>query len=787
MKANFFSKTTIIFLLSPIFLYAQQIKYNRAKISLDAQHSIKQLAQLGVEVDHGYYAKNAYVINDFSEKEIQLISNQGFKVEILIDDVSKYYELGADENAERVDWACNAIFTYRHQKPKNFKLGSMAGFYTYKEMLAIFADMKAKFPKLITSAAPIDTFKTYEKRPIHWLKISDNPDKNEPNESKTFYNALHHAREPAGLSQLIYYMWYLLENYDKSLEVKYLMDNSELYFVPCVNPDGYVFNETNKPNGGGLWRKNRRMLGDTAFGVDLNRNYGFKWAFDDNGSSPFAQSETYRGDKAFSEPETQAIKFLCEKNQFGTILNYHSYGNLLIYPWAFSDTLADASFLEMGKALTRYNQYQYGTTTETVGYFVNGDSDDWMYGETKAYSFTPEVSESGFWINASNILPVCADNLHQNLVAAQLNLQTATLLNTSPHFSDSSGKITYDIQRIGSKDGIFKVNLLPISNNVIANNPPVDYNLKRFEKKSGTFNYQVKAGTAPNSEIRFLLGLYNGTFFKYDTIKIYYQNDAPLLSDNANTTSGWISSGKTWATTNSTFISAPNSITDSPSGNYEDNSTTVLASKNYITLPNKDKIILRFWVKWDIERDRDYAMVSIATSANPNAFTALCGKYSKTGSFLQAYNAPIYDEKSDWVLEEIDLSTYAGKSVLLHYELVSDDANNYDGIYIDDISISAINPLTTAEENIEIGTFEHSVYPNPSIDFFKIDLKNDFFEKNFIFILNDASGKNILQKNIQNADNELLIDVKNIPSGIYFYTIRSEKSISTPKKIIILK
>ena len=37
------------------------------------------------------------------------------------------------------------------------------------------------------------------------------------------------------MQQLIYFMWYLLENYDSNESIKQIIDNSELYFVPCVN------------------------------------------------------------------------------------------------------------------------------------------------------------------------------------------------------------------------------------------------------------------------------------------------------------------------------------------------------------------------------------------------------------------------------------------------------------------------------------------------------------------------------------------------------------------------
>ena len=38
-----------------------------------------------------------------------------------------------------------------------------------------------------------------------------------------------------------------------------LVDNRELYFVPVVNPDGYKLMSLQIPNGGGLWRKNRKV------------------------------------------------------------------------------------------------------------------------------------------------------------------------------------------------------------------------------------------------------------------------------------------------------------------------------------------------------------------------------------------------------------------------------------------------------------------------------------------------------------------------------------------------
>ena len=110
------------------------------------------------------------------------------------------------------------------------------------------------------------TSHTWEGRSLYWLKISNNPNVNQ-SKPQVLYTAIHHAREPESLVELVYYMWYLLENYNTNAEIKYLVDNLEMYFVPCVNPDGYIYNYTTNPNGGGLWRKNRRNNGDGTYGV----------------------------------------------------------------------------------------------------------------------------------------------------------------------------------------------------------------------------------------------------------------------------------------------------------------------------------------------------------------------------------------------------------------------------------------------------------------------------------------------------------------------------------------
>jgi len=329
----------ICIILSSISLTGQTSEYSRAKVFL-YNNSIQELAELGVEVDHGEHMPHRWLTTDFSSEELDRIRAAGFELEILIEDVVAYYQdpnRGNElEVKSRVNECSNeeidSFTQYPYTTPVNYQEGSMQGYYLYEEMLATVDEMRAKFPNLITERTAIGNHITNDGNRIFYLKISDNPDVEE-NEPEVFYNAVHHAREPNSMSQLIFYMWYLLENYETDDYVRFLVDHTQMYFVPCVNPDGYIKNQTENPNGGGLWRKNTwRNEFNEVKGVDLNRNYGYFWGFDNQGSSPNEGSQTYRGESAFSEVETQAIRDLCLAHDFKLALNYHTFGNLLIHP-----------------------------------------------------------------------------------------------------------------------------------------------------------------------------------------------------------------------------------------------------------------------------------------------------------------------------------------------------------------------------------------------------------------------------------------------------------------------
>ena len=115
-----------------------------------------------------------------------------------------------------------------------------------------------------------------------------------------------------------------------------------MFFVPVINPDGYLYNEKTDPNGGGFWRKNRK----NGNGIDNNRNYDYYINGDPadgiwggEGASNDPNNQTYHGTAPFSEVENQAIKWFCEQHDFVMALNNHSYGELLLYPYGYANDI----------------------------------------------------------------------------------------------------------------------------------------------------------------------------------------------------------------------------------------------------------------------------------------------------------------------------------------------------------------------------------------------------------------------------------------------------------------
>jgi carboxypeptidase T len=770
---------TLLFLL-PILMFAQNARYSKVKVYAD-ERGIMQLAELGICVDHGELKKGFWFVSDFSAEELSLIKSAGFKVDILIQDVQAYYE---NQNTDLktlppLPTSIGCLSPPVYPTPTNFTLGTMGGFFTYAQIQAHLDNMFNLYPSLIKQkiALPINSI---EGRPVYWLKISDNPNVDE-NEPELLYTAVHHAREPASVAQLIMYMYYLLENYATNPEVQYLVNNSEMYFVPLVNPDGYVYNQTTNPNGGGMWRKNRRNNGDGTYGIDLNRNYGYNWGYDNSGSSPNTNSDTYRGTAAFSEPETQNLRDFCNLHQFKLCLNYHTYGNLLIYPWGYGNpayTPDSAQFTEYGSHLTTYNKYAFGTAIQTVLYTANGISDDWMYGEQntkpKIFAMTPEagMSDEGFWPPQNRIIAICKENIWQNLHACHLVLKYAVASDDEPNYiAGVNGYLNYKLKRLGMEQpGTYTVTITPIGPEITSIGPPKVYSsLSLLQEISDSIAFSFQGNLPQGQIIKYLLEVDNGSYSIKDTITKRFGYPVTVFSSSCSNMTGFTSAN--WNTTTLNFWSSPSSITDSPGGNYSNNVTRTITTQS-LGLTNAITAQLTFRARWETETNFDYVQV-LASIDNGSTWTPVCGKYTKTGNGYEDPGQPVYDGfQFGWIKEEMSLDNFIGNNVLIRFQLKTDNGGTEDGFFFDDILIEKMTPSPVGTNSPFNNMMQLSDnIPNPADDYTYINYSlADGFSSAALTITNSL-GQLLRTEELTRQFGSYKLNTSNLPAGVYFYTL----------------
>ena len=285
-------------------------------------------------------------------------------------------------------------------------------FKTFDEIVAKLNTMVADRPDI---ASLIDIGDSIEGRDIWALRISG-PGTDKP---AILYNGTQHAREWIAPMVNMYIADALVYGYGSDLEITSLVDRVEIFIIPVVNPDGYVYSWTTDR----MWRKNRRdNLGTSCDGVDPNRNWDAAWSAP--GASGDPCDETYYGTAPFSEPETAAMRdFYYAHPNIVSNIDYHSYSQLILSPYGYTTALpADNDiFLELGEAMhdeilaVHGVSYDWGPIISTIGYQASGGSVDWCYDDQGVFSFTIELRPASAWpgfeLPPEEIIPTCEENL----------------------------------------------------------------------------------------------------------------------------------------------------------------------------------------------------------------------------------------------------------------------------------------------------------------------------------------------------------------------------------------
>ncbi|XP_068211936.1 carboxypeptidase B-like isoform X1 [Palaemon carinicauda] len=278
-------------------------------------------------------------------------------------------------------------------------------YMSYNDMTSYLESLEAEYPNKVRVK---EVGKSVEMRPIYLVRLTNNIGDN-TEKNVVFIDGGIHAREWVSPHSALY----IIKNL---LSASKFTENTEWQIIPMLNPDGYVYTwESNR-----MWRKNRASF-STCHGVDLNRNFGYKWGGLGTSNNPC--SDIYKGPSAFSEPESQALRdaMLPLAGKVKAYITFHSYGQYIIYPWGYSTQVTHpqtATMNQAGKVMARKIKRQTGAVyrvgNSAVSYYpAAGASDDWTSHEMKVtYVYTIELRDTGsygFIIPANQILPTVKD------------------------------------------------------------------------------------------------------------------------------------------------------------------------------------------------------------------------------------------------------------------------------------------------------------------------------------------------------------------------------------------
>ncbi|MBL8007869.1 MAG: T9SS type A sorting domain-containing protein [Ignavibacteria bacterium] len=764
--------------------------YSEVRIYAADQSDFRRMSEAGLIIDHGTRKPGIYLDAWLSEYEIDLLKRSGVRFEIITEDWDEYYknlpimnqnEINAQMREAKVkDNVSHSIY------------GTMGGYLKYSEVVAKLDSMRSEYPQLISQKFSIGN--TFQGRAMWVVRVTKNPDA-PSGRPEVFYNALIHAREPESMETQMYYFYWLLENYGTDPVATYILNNREIYWMPVFNADGYVYNETTNPNGGGMWRCNRHGNGSCGW-VDLNRNFGIYqfWNSSNGGSSTDSCAggqSTYRGTSPFSEAETRNVMNFVSSRNFNSAFNAHTYGNYLLKPWDYIDPLPtpdDYKFNQFLSDMSEKSNYTTGSASQTLGYFVRGGTSDWFYNDSahsghNIFSVLPETGPS-FWPAQNEIIPLARNMLFSNqymsLIAGPFVNPVSKNFSQENYNPGESGNLKVVVKNKGLLNASnVRIILTPASAGLTI--PVQQYsfsNINSFASDSVSFNFTAGNSVPVNTALKANLKIEMYTIVIYsEQIYVLIGNGNIVLNDNAEAAfSNW-TTNQSWGITSSQSNSPTHSFTDSPAGQYNDNTNNSMTLANAISISSSSVVKISFYHKYSTEQGFDFCNFEVSDALDTSWQTIK----SYTGSL------------SAWTPESFNLTEYAAGSsqIKIRFRLSSDEIVSDDGWYIDDIKIISYNegPVGIPADIQTAGSFAlRQNYPNPFNPSTAISYSipvNSFVELKIYDILGNEVMTLVSQKQIA-GNYSVNFEGSNLSSGTYFYRLTAGE-FTESKTMMLLK
>jgi len=730
------------------------------------------------------------------------------------------------------------------------------GYRSYDDLMLELGQLLAFYPNLVEihtigagwgqeyAALGWPAYQDYDHE-IHAIKLSDNVSQTE-DEAQFYFVGTHHAREPISLEVTMEILYHLIDSYGTDPQITQIVDSSEIWFIPLLNPDGHklVIDQSDV-----WWRKNIRdnndnhsidtaSYGNGYDGVDLNRNYSYMWGNISASDDPY--SVTYHGSEPFSEPETQALRDFLAAGHFLAGISYHTYGEYVLYPYGFAHNLSGPDHQEqallaeqMAASIPKVGYGTYDPMPSYSLYPVSGSSEDWIYGSLGAFSYTIEMATE-FIPPASQVPEI----LQNHLQAAMILLQRKDHKTLTGHVTDATtgaalkarirvegidehipGRAdtwsredfgtyyrflpegtftvhyscegylnqTHSVQISSSEQTIQDIALQPAA---LVNQQILITDLDDNPIPDASFRLEQMPQVYSDAQgLVHIMGIYSGAHqieishpdfatmqfqAEFSGNPAHYRLSADAIFHEAfeGTLADWTVSGS-WGIVQDSAANGTMVLTDSPSGNYASNTSSILQTSLPVDLSAAEMVNISFQARCEISPDSDYA--------------AFGYRYAGDSDF---HIIDIFTGTREWSTYSYQLDFLAGESVHFGFAMISNSSANADGVYIDDIKIFT---ATRAVENQDLVSpvARLNCFPNPFKDQLQIELGNLPKGASEVAIYN-LKGQKIRSLDTKSLTPEAFTvkwdgkdeNHRSVASGIYFLRLSSEQKTLATRKIL---
>jgi hypothetical protein len=664
-----------ILFLTAVLAWAGPVRIS----SWNFQQDVKRLNEMKISVHTVNKAAGSIIAYVRDDSEYQTLLDHGFDAVRLPDEAAEYARRLA--GIKSLD------------PPQN-------EYYTIDQYYQFMNQTAAQYPSI---CALVQVGTSVQNRPLYFLRISDNVNVEEAEPEFKFISSIH-GNEVVGYDMCIRLIQQLTSEYGTNPRITNLVNDTEIWICPMMNPDGYVLGQRYNANG-----------------IDLNRNF-------------LMPTGVQHPDGNDWQPENVAIMDFGLNHSFILSANFHGGALVMNYPWDYTYVLTPDDDVCQAAALTysihngpMYNsaEFENGITNGAEWYVITGSMQDWNYGYTDCLDITAEIGYS-MWPPASQLPTYWSQNqesmlsymefvhrgvngivhdLAGNPLAATITVQgnakvnhtdpdvgdyhrlllagTYTITAAAPGYLPQTAQVT--VPDLGSATCNFALEAaqavtlhgqlrtldglgIPAAQVTLSTDPAAT----TTTDQNGSFiftgvlegNYTLTVGSGDGStSFDFLLTA-------ADNYQVFLVTDPEILLDEPfDNISNWTATSP-WGITNYMGDSV---LTDSPSGNYGNNINRSVRLTSPISLQNIIDPVLSFRTRYGLESGYDNVYLEASTTGSNWVQLA-----SYTG------------EQSTWQQCSYPLDAYAGQNLYLRFRIQTDYSVNMDGIYIDDLSVSGI-------------------------------------------------------------------------------------------------